>query len=252
MYCKARFVRGLTLFLCAFITATTNALLTKTATRIGSHACVRRCDAKISTGGQLRPTPLFYRRKYDNDNNQPVLETLTSFLTLPLGLFGSSKAEMMLGYPLALALVCLTTEVSTALLTVVLFGILSWLGRLVLLDEYEENADDEETAFVGDILSPSPKFVDFFSLVFSILSAQLLVPAESIAGNGPLDVSLLLAAAGVGLATILAVDNDALEGRDVLDDEQQSSSPQQALLDLWDKQFQQEQRRTKNSKNVKD
>jgi hypothetical protein len=174
----------------------------------------------------------------EDDDSSPVLITavsrIASIISTPTPGIPNSSPPLALGYPLALVAVALLTTWQTAAVVTVLFGALSWLGRTLVLDDYyyelgdeDDDEDDEEER------PPSPLLLDFVSLVLSVVSASVLVPSST-AGGG-IDFGLLL---GIPVA-LLAVGQVffALE-----DTQEEKTTPQERLLDVWDRQFRRERK----------
>lgn len=149
----------------------------------------------------------------EQDDDSPVLvqavDTIVSLASGPT----PGVPSLALGFPMALLLVTWTQSWPTALVTTILFSLLAWFGRSVVLDE-----DDSPDS------SPSSSFLllDGITFLVALIASNVFVPSL----GSSVDSGVI---AGVSLAILAVVQ--------VLRDPIPKDSPQERLMDQWDDRF---------------
>jgi len=207
-------------------------------------SATKRAARHPTNGRRLR---LHARGNHNHDDGDTFWDAFLNGLTVPVPIpFLLDQPGLALGYPLALVGSYAILPPSTSIFLTAFFVGFLVLGRVVVTqsqdnDDHENEDDDEdddedEDDFIG---------TDVAAFLGALASAGLLSPSglTSVENNGSLFSSAGIAALVLGLFVIASgigqfaeeTENDRLEEDTLL-------SPDEELLDLWDKKLDQDKK----------
>lgn len=215
------------------------------------------CDGRVETRVGLNPdddNDIDKQNDKDDIRNAIVdsIDAVINILLKPIPFLGDTS----IGIISLLTLDAILQPLPQSIITLTLFTVFSNIGKKIILFDEEEDEDrilpdtiETQKSELQNSLGPNPLQIDFLSFIFSFFAAGLISPdlpvSNTIGANWNNFDNISISLVVLLLVLLIAGLYNVIQQMELTD--QRIVSPDEKLLNRWDRKFRNQQKRRSNN-----